>query len=308
MVEGDVGEGECGGGAVDRQNVGIVLLIGTQYEGDDLGFVEVALGEERSKGPVGETAGDDLFLTRTPFPLEEAARNASAGSAVFAVVDSQRQEASGLTAASHAGRGQGHGVAVAHDDAAVGLLGESAGLDGHVAAADFDVFGVFHFVSFSFFLDCLLGLSAPIGGAGRHLRGGEVRDSNSRWAKSDKRADSNPAVSVEGAGGPYESRVERSGLDEPRPSRRANRAAGVEDLSVFHGGVFCLDLGPWRLASSGSSRAGFVTPEGWRKDRTGTADSSSGGSRPTAHSRADYFLRPRLSMVDLYRSKLCERR
>ncbi len=131
VVEGDVGQHQRGRGAVDRQDVGIVLAVGGEHEGDDLGVVDVALGEERAQRAVDQAGGDDLLLGRPALALEEAAGDAAGGVGVLPVVDGQRQEVAGRRSVGiHAGGGQHHGVAVADRAGAVRLLGQVAGLAG----------------------------------------------------------------------------------------------------------------------------------------------------------------------------------
>ena len=76
----------------DREDVGIVLLVGREDETDDLGFVEVPRREERPQRPIGQAAGDDLLLGGASLALEEAARDATRRRGVLAVVDGEGAE------------------------------------------------------------------------------------------------------------------------------------------------------------------------------------------------------------------------
>ncbi len=152
VVEGDLGQRQRRRGAVDGEDVGVVLAVGREHEGDDLRLVEVALGEERAQRTVDEAGGDDLLLGRAPLALEEAARDAAAGVGVLFVVDGERQEVLGQALAGHGGGGEHHGVAQAHGTAAVGLAGHAAGLDHQRALSELDLTCLDHGSLFSLFL------------------------------------------------------------------------------------------------------------------------------------------------------------
>ena len=72
-IEGYIGYDEGGGGAGDRQNVRVVLLVGGEDGADHLDFVPHAFGEERPQRPVGEAIGDDRLASGPSFAAEEAA-------------------------------------------------------------------------------------------------------------------------------------------------------------------------------------------------------------------------------------------
>src|SRR6185295_8384889 len=157
----------------------IVLAVGREHEGDDLGVGPIAVGEQRTHGTVDQAGGDDLFFRRPPFALEEAARNAPCGVGVLAVVDRQRQEVA-LDAALdfHASGGEDDRVAVADGAGAIGLLGQVTRFDDHGPRADGDLFALPHGFSFLFLVfSCLssayvsdrparLGVAASRGGGG----------------------------------------------------------------------------------------------------------------------------------------------
>ena len=136
LREGNRREGERRGRAGNCQDVGVVLGVCGQQQGDDLSLVAPTGGEERSRRPVDQPAGEDLFFARFAFPLEEAARDSSRGIGVFAVVDGQGQEVDPLSrVCRRAGGDEDHGIAAADDDGAVSLLGEAPGLDRDRSAA-----------------------------------------------------------------------------------------------------------------------------------------------------------------------------
>src|SRR3989442_1239984 len=67
-VERDAREGERRGGAVHRQDVGVVLRVGGDREADDLDLVAEAVGEEWADGPVDQPAREGFLFRRCAFP------------------------------------------------------------------------------------------------------------------------------------------------------------------------------------------------------------------------------------------------
>ena len=155
VVEGDVGEHERSRCAVDREDVGVVLLVGRENVGDDLGLVEVPRREERPQRPVGQAAGDDLLLRGASLALEEAAREATRRRGVLAVVDGEGQKAARCAVRRHAGGGQHDRLAELHGAGTVGLPGHAPGFQGDGGVPDRDVLGELHCVLLSSLLCCL---------------------------------------------------------------------------------------------------------------------------------------------------------
>ncbi len=87
-----IGEGQRAGGRVDGQDIGVVLGVGGEHQGDHLGFIAEAFGEERADGAVDNAAGQDFALAGPAFALDEAAGNASAGVGVFAVINGKGEK------------------------------------------------------------------------------------------------------------------------------------------------------------------------------------------------------------------------
>ena len=77
--EGDLGEDQGGGGADDREDVGIILAVGGDRPGLDLDLVAEPLGEEGPDGPVDEAGGEDLLGGRPPLALDESAGEPARG-------------------------------------------------------------------------------------------------------------------------------------------------------------------------------------------------------------------------------------
>ena len=96
-------------------DVGIVLGVGGEDEGDDLGLAAEAIREQRPHGAVDLAAGENLTLAGAAFALDEAAGNASAGIGVFAVVNGQGEEIDALAGIGvGGGGGQNDVIANAH--------------------------------------------------------------------------------------------------------------------------------------------------------------------------------------------------
>ncbi len=133
----DVGDHQRGGSAVDGEDVGIVLPIGAQHRGDDLGIVEVALREERPQRAVRHAGGEDFLLAGTAFALEVAAGDFADGRGFLAVIDREREEIlAGLDLGGGDGGDDDNGIAGANGDCAIGETGKFAGFDGDFIGAD----------------------------------------------------------------------------------------------------------------------------------------------------------------------------
>ena len=136
-LERDVADAQRRGGAVERQDVGVVLLVGREDREDDLDVVVVALREERANRPVGEAHRQDGGLRRAGLALDESAGDLARGVHPLLVVDGEREEVGALAGLLGGDRGrQDDGVAIPDDDRAVCLLGELAGLHAEGPAAD----------------------------------------------------------------------------------------------------------------------------------------------------------------------------
>src|SRR6202795_1678630 len=136
----NVGEGQGSRSGVDTTNIGIVFRVGGEDEGDDLRLALETLGEHRTNRPVNLTAGENLALAHTPFALDKAAGNASAGIGVLAVVDGEGKEVDSGAGLGIGGRGgEDYVFAEAHNGRAAGLLGKFSSFNREVfSACDFD--------------------------------------------------------------------------------------------------------------------------------------------------------------------------
>ncbi len=194
VVERDVGEHQRDRGAVDGEDVGIVLAVGREAEGDDLGVGDVAFGEQGAQRAVDLAGGDDLLLRRPAFALEEAPRDAPGGVRVLTVVDREREEVAVRgSLVLHAGGGEHHGVAQPDGAGPVGLLGQVPRFDDQGSRADLNFFALLHgfvfslsFV-FSLFSRCLQsGHEARVRGvavaSGGPSKSGGSQGSGIRWS------------------------------------------------------------------------------------------------------------------------------
>src|ERR1700691_2401517 len=139
MVERNIGDGQRGAGADHCQGVGILLRIGGEHHGDDLGFMQETFGEQRADRPVDQPAGEDFFFRGPSLAFDEAARNLAGGVSILAIIYRERKEAGiRLRLFGHAGADQHYGISATHDDRAVRLLGHSARFEGDLAASQID--------------------------------------------------------------------------------------------------------------------------------------------------------------------------
>ena len=135
-----LGDRDCrdrqrGGGAVHGEDVVGVDVVDRQRHRDELRLVVPALGEERADRAVDHARGQRRLLAGSTLAAEERAGDLARG--VHALLDVDRQGKKVHVAQVAHGRGaQDHRVAGLDDDRAARLLGELAGLEGDLAAAD----------------------------------------------------------------------------------------------------------------------------------------------------------------------------
>ena len=137
--EGDIGNGQRGGRADDRQGVGILLGIGRKDHGDDLGFVQEPFGKQRPDRTIDQAAGENFFFGGTPLAFDKAARDLAGGVGVLAVVNGEREKTgSRFGLVGHTSGDQDHRVTGANDNGAVRLFGHLTGFKGNLAAIQID--------------------------------------------------------------------------------------------------------------------------------------------------------------------------
>ena len=126
-LEWNVGNAQRCGSAVDRQNIRIILAIGAEQNGNDLGVVKVALGKERTQWPVSHARGERLLLRGTSFAFEVTARKFSCRRRFLAVIDGEREEILAfLNDGSRDGARHYHGFAARNYDRTVGQFRDLA--------------------------------------------------------------------------------------------------------------------------------------------------------------------------------------
>src|SRR5262249_23619256 len=85
--EWNIRNAQCSGRAIDRENVGIVLAIGTEQNRDDLSVVKISLRKKRPQWPIDHSRSKRLLFCRTTFAFEIAAGKFSYGSRFLAVIN-----------------------------------------------------------------------------------------------------------------------------------------------------------------------------------------------------------------------------
>ncbi len=111
------------------------MLFSRDQVDNDLSIIHIIVGKERANGTVHQTGDEYFVIGEFAFATEEVARNAAGRSEFFLVIHRKGEE--GLTFAGlffkNSG-GKNHGIAYADNHGAVGLRGQLACFDGHLAA------------------------------------------------------------------------------------------------------------------------------------------------------------------------------
>ena len=135
LADGDLGDRQSGGGAVHGEDVVGVDVVHRHRRGDQLGLAVPALGEQRAQRAVDHARGQRRLLARSRLAAEEASGNLARGVVALLDVDRQGQEVH-VAVVAGCGGAEDHRVAGADDDGSARLLGEFAGLEGDLVAAD----------------------------------------------------------------------------------------------------------------------------------------------------------------------------
>jgi hypothetical protein len=135
-AEGNVRQSQGASSGVDADHVRIVFLVGGEDQGDDLGLIAEAIGEERADGAIDLAAGEDFFFAGPAFTLDEAAGNTSAGVGVLALVHGEGEEVDAFARVRRCDCSrQDDGFAGGDERCAGGLLGHAASLKDQTLAA-----------------------------------------------------------------------------------------------------------------------------------------------------------------------------
>ena len=139
-LERDAGGHERRRGAHDRDDVGLVDLVGREDRRDDLDLVAEPVGERRADRAVDHARGQRGLLGRARLALDEAAGELARGVHALLEVDREREEVQVLGLLRRGGGDEHHRVALADDDGAAGLLGQLAGLEHVLLAVQLETF------------------------------------------------------------------------------------------------------------------------------------------------------------------------
>ena len=135
--KGDVGDGQRDGRTDHAEHLGRDVGVHRKHGGNDGNVVVHPLGEQRTDGAVDETRGEDRLVGRSALSLLEAAGDLAHGVHLLFIVHAEGEVIHALAGfLRHSGVDHDHGVAAAHDAAAVRLTAVGADLDGHLSAAD----------------------------------------------------------------------------------------------------------------------------------------------------------------------------
>ena len=134
--ERHAGEAQRGRGGDHRENVGIGLHVVAQHGDDDLRVAAEIIGEQRPDRAVDQARGQRLLVGEPAFALEETAGNTAGRERLFLIVHGEGEEIlAGLRGLGGDDGGEHGGLAPARKHRAVGLAGDSAGLQHKLAPA-----------------------------------------------------------------------------------------------------------------------------------------------------------------------------
>ena len=140
--EGDLADGQRGRGGDHAQGFRRMLFVHRQHGDDHLDLVVQPFGEQRTDAAVGEAGGQYGLGAGAALAPEEAAGDLADGVQPLFKLHSKGQEVdpfAGLV--GHYGGGQQNGFSTGDGHGAMGLLGQSTGLQGHGMPADLAVNG-----------------------------------------------------------------------------------------------------------------------------------------------------------------------
>ncbi len=133
-LEGQAGGHEGRAGAHDRDDVGLVDLVGREHGRDDLDLVAEPVGKRAADRAVDHASGQRCLLGRARLALDEAAGELARGVHALFEIHRQREEVQILRELRRGGGDEHDGLALTNQDGAAGLLGQLPGLE-HVLLA-----------------------------------------------------------------------------------------------------------------------------------------------------------------------------
>ena len=141
-VPGNVGDGQGGGGADQRGDLGGAVVVHGHDGAHDGHVVAEVIGEQGADGAVDDAGGQDALLAGTALAAVEAAGNTAHGVHLLLEVHGQGEEVDAVAGTGGGGdAAEDAGVAIAHHDGGVGKLGQLADLQRQGTAGQ--VHGVF---------------------------------------------------------------------------------------------------------------------------------------------------------------------
>ena len=141
-LEGDLADGQRGGGGDHAQRFRRMVFVHRQHGDDHLHLVVQPLGEQRADAAVSEAGGQDGLGSGASLAPEEAAGDLADGVEPLFELHGQGQKVDPLASlVGHHGGGQQNGIPAGDGHGAVGLLGQSAGFQGYGVPADLAVNG-----------------------------------------------------------------------------------------------------------------------------------------------------------------------
>ena len=140
--ERNLADGQRGRGGNHAQRFGRMVFVHRQHGDDDLHLVVEPLGEQRPDAAVSQAGGKDGLGAGASLASEEAAGDLADGVEPLFKLHRQGQEVDPLPGlVGHHGGGQQDGLSAGYGHGAVGLLGQSTGLQGYGMPADLAVNG-----------------------------------------------------------------------------------------------------------------------------------------------------------------------
>ncbi len=135
-----VGDFQRGRRRDQREHIRIVVAVRGKHRNDDLRFLVVALGEQRTHRAVDKARRENFFLRGASLALEETAGNLAGGEGPFLVVDGEREKVHLLAAlVGRHDRGEHNRIPILREHRAMRLLRQPPGLQRQRPAGKLDL-------------------------------------------------------------------------------------------------------------------------------------------------------------------------